>query len=88
MSSDDRDEQMRLRVQSLLAERFQLKVSFVKKELPVYDLVVAKGGLKCAKIESVNPFCEGAAASVWMEYFYHRRRLRLRRRYGARAYTG
>ena len=58
LSSDDRDEQMRLRVQSLLADRFQLKVSFVKKELPVYDLVVAKGGLKCAKIESVNPFAK------------------------------
>jgi uncharacterized protein (TIGR03435 family) len=58
LSNDDRDEQMRLRVQSLLAERFQLKVSFAKKELPVYDLVVAKGGLKCAKIESVNPFAK------------------------------
>jgi len=43
----DRDEQMRLMVQSLLAERFKLKVSFEKRELPIYELVVAKGGLKC-----------------------------------------
>jgi bla regulator protein BlaR1 len=55
MSRDDRDQQMRLMVQSLLAERFGLKVSFVKKVLPVYALVVAKGGLKCAKDEDAKP---------------------------------
>lgn len=49
LSFRDRDEQMRLMVQSLLAERFNLKVSFEKRELPVYALVVAKGGLKCMK---------------------------------------
>lgn len=50
LSRNDLDEQMRLRLQSLLAERFQLKVSFKKKELPIFELVVAKGGLKCAKL--------------------------------------
>ena len=43
MSNDDRDEQMRLMVQSLLEERFGLKVSFEKRELPVFVLTVAKG---------------------------------------------
>ena len=38
--------QTRLLVQSLLAERFGLKVSHATKELPVYALVVAKGGPK------------------------------------------
>ena len=33
-------------VQALLAERFQLKVSREVKELPVYALVIAKGGPK------------------------------------------
>jgi len=36
--------QMRLMVQSLLADRFGLKVSHATKELPVYALVVARGG--------------------------------------------
>lgn len=55
MSRDDRDEQMRLMMQSLLEERFGLKVSFEKKDLPVYELVVAKGGLKCPKDDSSPP---------------------------------
>jgi len=38
--------QMRLMVQSLLADRFGLKVSHATKELPVYALVIAKGGPK------------------------------------------
>ena len=36
--------QLRLMIQSLLADRFQLKVSHQTKELPVFDLVIAKGG--------------------------------------------
>jgi len=37
-------EQLSLMVQRLLAERFGLKAHFEKKEMPTYDLVVAKGG--------------------------------------------
>ena len=39
-------EQRRLMLQSLLAERFNLKYHHETKELPVYTLVIAKGGLK------------------------------------------
>ena len=55
LSHDDLDEQMRLRVQSLLAERFKLTVSFERKDLPVYKLIVAKGGLRCAKVAAKTP---------------------------------
>ena len=41
-----RQEQTRLMIQSLLADRFKLSVRKETKELPVYALVVAKGGAK------------------------------------------
>ncbi len=40
------EEQMRSMMRSLLADRFALKVSRQTKELPVFALVVAKGGSK------------------------------------------
>jgi uncharacterized protein (TIGR03435 family) len=46
MSSEDQRQQMALMLQSLLAERFMLKVHWQKKELPVYALVVGKDGPK------------------------------------------
>jgi bla regulator protein blaR1 len=39
-------DQMKLMVQKLLADRFQLRFHTEKKELPVYAMVVAKGGPK------------------------------------------
>jgi uncharacterized protein (TIGR03435 family) len=50
-------EQMRLMVQSLLEERFKLKMHGETRETPVYSLVVAKGGhkLQPAKDEQGNP---------------------------------
>jgi bla regulator protein BlaR1 len=39
-------DQMRLMVRSLLADRFKLTVSHDTKELPIYELVIAKGGSK------------------------------------------
>jgi bla regulator protein blaR1 len=43
---DPRNQQIRLMLQGLLEDRFHLKVSHAEKELPVYALVVAKGGPK------------------------------------------
>jgi len=40
---------LRQRMQALLADRFQLKVHISTKEMPVYGLVVAKGGPKLQK---------------------------------------
>ena len=49
--------QVRLMVQSLLADRFNLKIGHDTKELPVYALVVAKNGPKMTVTEapSLNP---------------------------------
>jgi uncharacterized protein (TIGR03435 family) len=43
--------------QSLLADRFKLEVHFETKELPIYALVVAKGGpkLKASEMNSAHP---------------------------------
>lgn len=49
LSRDDRDEQMRLMVQSMLMERFQLTYHFETRDLPIYLLEVAKNGLKCSR---------------------------------------
>jgi uncharacterized protein (TIGR03435 family) len=46
MSYDERRGQTALMLQSLLAERFNLKVHWQKRKLPVYALVVAKDGPK------------------------------------------
>jgi bla regulator protein blaR1 len=46
LGADERHRQIALMMQSLLADRFKLKVHFETRELPVYDLVVAKGGPK------------------------------------------
>ena len=43
---DQQGKQMRLMLQSLLADRLKVKVSHTTKELPVYALVVAKNGPK------------------------------------------
>ena len=48
-------EQTRLMVQSLLAERFQLKASSEDRERQVYALAVAKGGPKLKEVE-LSPF--------------------------------
>jgi len=48
-------DQTRLMVQSLLADRFQLRASIQNRELQVYALVVAKGGPKLKQVE-LSPF--------------------------------
>jgi uncharacterized protein (TIGR03435 family) len=46
MPADERRRQTQLMQQSLLADRFQLKMHFETREMPVYELVIAKGGSK------------------------------------------
>jgi bla regulator protein blaR1 len=48
---DRRFEQYQLMLQSLLADRFKLRISTRMKELPVYALVVVKGGPKLSPAE-------------------------------------
>jgi uncharacterized protein (TIGR03435 family) len=53
-------EQVRLMMRSLLAERFHLVIHHEQKEMPIYDLTVAKGGSKLK--EWVEPPPLAAAA--------------------------
>jgi len=46
LSVHDRDHLTSEMLQSLLADRFKLRVHYVSKEEPVYELVLAKGGTK------------------------------------------
>jgi uncharacterized protein (TIGR03435 family) len=46
MTTADRSRENALMQQSLLADRFQLKAHFETREMPVYQLVLAKGGSK------------------------------------------
>jgi bla regulator protein blaR1 len=41
-------------LQSLLADRFKLKVRHATKELPIYELVVAKGGAKLSAVTEAD----------------------------------
>jgi len=50
LSREQQQDQMRLMMQSLLADRFKLSVSHDTKQLPVYSLVVAKGGPKLKEV--------------------------------------
>jgi uncharacterized protein (TIGR03435 family) len=51
----ERMQQMRLLLQSLLADRLKLKVSYGTRDLPVYALVVAKGGPKLTPATVSSP---------------------------------
>jgi uncharacterized protein (TIGR03435 family) len=50
-------ERMQLMIQSLLEERFQLKAHYETRELPIYNLVVAKDGpkLKLSEDQTASP---------------------------------
>jgi uncharacterized protein (TIGR03435 family) len=62
------DDDLRLMFQTLLEDRFQLRVHREKRELAAYDLVVAKGGPKlvAAPSRSVKPSFGGS--SSWTEF--------------------
>jgi len=52
---DERGRRLDLMMQAVLFERFQLKIHHETKELPVYDLMVAKNGIKMTQA-SANVF--------------------------------
>ncbi|HKO19136.1 MAG TPA: TIGR03435 family protein, partial [Acidobacteriaceae bacterium] len=55
MSPEERAAQNRMMQQSLLAERFHLKVHFETREMPIFELVPAKGGLKITAVDPPPP---------------------------------
>ena len=55
MTTDQQRAQVSLMEQSLLADRFKLKVHFETREVPVYALVVAKGGAKLTPAKEGGP---------------------------------
>jgi bla regulator protein blaR1 len=49
-------DRMAIRLQSLLEDRFQLKIHREMKELPIYELAIAKSGLKMKSSSDQTPF--------------------------------
>jgi uncharacterized protein (TIGR03435 family) len=70
-------EQIALMEQSLLADRFKLKVHFETRELPIYTMVIAKGGPKLTPAKEGEPTKLSAlngqliATAVTLEQFVH-----------------
>jgi uncharacterized protein (TIGR03435 family) len=52
---EDRNDEIRWMLQSLLTDRFQLSLHRESKDLPIYALIVAKGGPKLQKSTFVPP---------------------------------
>jgi bla regulator protein blaR1 len=81
MTLAQQHERIALMEQSLLADRFKLKVHFETREMPVYAVVVAKGGAKLnpakngesSRISTVGnaQASEMTAISVTLEQFVH-----------------
>ena len=55
MPPEERAAQNRMMQQSLLAERFHLKVHVETREMPIFELVPAKGGLKITAVDPPPP---------------------------------
>lgn len=55
LTPDERFDQYRLMVQSLLSDRFKLKLRSQPENLPVYTIVVAKGGPKLKEVQGGVP---------------------------------
>lgn len=64
------DDDLRMMFQTLLEDRFQLKVRREKREMGAYDLVVAKGGPKlvAAPARSFKPSMGFGGSSSWAEF--------------------
>jgi uncharacterized protein (TIGR03435 family) len=57
LSGKARDDRAKLMLQALLADRFKLGIHAVSTEMPVYALVVAKGGPKLEKADIEEKDC-------------------------------
>lgn len=57
LSIEARNDRMRLMVQTLLADRFKMAMHRESKEMPVYELVVAKGGPKLQRSDIDEKDC-------------------------------
>ena len=55
LDRNGREEQMRLMMQSVLADRLRLTYHFSTRTLPVFELQLAKGGLKCPQDTTSPP---------------------------------
>jgi uncharacterized protein (TIGR03435 family) len=59
LSKQEVDEKRRLMLQGMLADRFQLKVHRETKDLPMYALVIAKGGSKLKEADPNDTYPNG-----------------------------
>jgi uncharacterized protein (TIGR03435 family) len=57
LSTQAREDRIRMMLQTLLADRFKLAIHKETKEMPVYVLVVAKGGPKLQKADIAEKDC-------------------------------
>jgi uncharacterized protein (TIGR03435 family) len=64
LSAQARNDRMRLMLQTLLADRFKLAIHRETKEMPVYALVVGKGGPKLQKADIEEKDCPDVSASL------------------------
>jgi len=64
---DQRSRQVKRMVQALLADRFHLKVSYETREIPVYALVIAKGGPKLTQSTGPKILAGGGTQSFLLE---------------------
>jgi uncharacterized protein (TIGR03435 family) len=59
MPKEQADAQRRQMMQAMLADRFKLKVHLETKEIPIYSLVIAKGGFKLKDADPNNTYADG-----------------------------
>jgi len=63
LSASERMRQQQSMMQALLADRFQLKIHRATKELPIYNLVIARGGSKLKEANAGESGWESMSSS-------------------------